>query len=410
MYRVTNFPVAVAQSTLPRLALIGISGYGAIYVGLLREALLAKSVSLVAAVVINPGQEQEIVAELRAGGTVIYGSADELFACEAGKIDLCLIPTGIQWHARMTIAALTAGMNVLVEKPLAGSVADCAAIRRAEVATGCWVAVGFQDIYADEARRLKSQLLEGAIGRLREVKMTGLWPRPRSYFTRNHWAGRRAADGASVLDSPLNNAFAHFVNLGLFFAGSTAGTSASVAVESAELFRAHAIETFDTAVVRGVSSHGVRFWCGFSHATETTREPEILLYGDEGCVEWRHETSCVTTHADGRRETVALPTAASCRGSMFAAVLARLADAGSSICDTDVACRHAEFIEAVQNEAVTRPFPETLVSWRADAAEHGEFPNVRGLDVAIDRAFSRGGLLGSPDVFCNQSLHAATGR
>ncbi|MEY4487948.1 MAG: hypothetical protein RIQ79_456 [Verrucomicrobiota bacterium] len=404
MYRVTNFPVAAAQTALPRLALIGVSGYGTIYVGLLREALRAKTVSLVAAVVINPAQEQETVAELRAGGTLIYGSAEELFAREAGKIDLCLIPTGIQWHARMAIAALTVGMNVLVEKPLAGSVADCAAIRRAELATGRWVAVGFQDIYADEVRRLKNQLTAGAIGRLREVRMIGLWPRPRSYFTRNHWAGRLAADGASVLDSPINNAFAHFVNLGLFFAGSTAATSASVGVESAELFRAHAIETFDTAVVRGVSSQGVRFWCGFSHATEITREPEIRLYGDGGSIAWKHEKSCVTTYADGIREIVALPDTASCRGSMFAAVLARLADAGAWICDTELASRHAEFIEAVQNHSVPRPFPESSVSWCSGTAEHGVFPNVQGLDDRLDRAFSRGAPLGFPDAFCAPRL------
>jgi predicted dehydrogenase len=404
MYRPTPPTSAMSHSSLPRLALIGVTGYGSIYVGLLREALRANSVRLVAAVVIDPAQASATVAELRAGGTAIYGSADELFEKEAGNIDLCLIPTGIQWHARMTIAALAAGMNVLVEKPLAGSVADCTAVRQAEVAAGRWVAVGFQDLYAREVHRLKGQILGGAIGRLREVRMIGLWPRPRAYFTRNHWAGRRAADGAAVLDSPLNNAFAHFINLGLFIAGSSADVSARFEVKSAELYRAQAIEMFDTAVVRGVSDGGVRFWCGFSHDTETTREPEIHFLGDAGRIEWRHEATCVTTSKDGRREVVKLPDTSACRSAMFAAVLARLTDSTAFVCGTAIAERHSAFIEAVQHAAGVRSIPASLIEWRADAVSRSEIPCVRGLADALDRAFAGGTLLGAPEGFGTPSL------
>ncbi len=286
-------------SRLPRVALIGVSGYGSIYLQLIREALNQGTMRLTAAVVINPDQVPDIVAELRAKGTVIYGSSEEFYTREAGRIDLCLIPTGIQWHARLTIAALQAGMNVLVEKPLCGSVADCAAIRRAETEAGRWVAVGFQDIYAIEAQWLKAQILGGAIGELREVRMLGLWPRPRAYFARTGWAGRREADGAAVLDSPLNNAFAHFINLGLYFAGRETSASASVTVDSAELLRAHRIEMFDTALVLGHSPEGVRFWFGVSHAIAQNRQPEIYLHGSTGRAEWWHEQRCVVLDTDG---------------------------------------------------------------------------------------------------------------
>ena len=36
------------------------------------------------------------------------------------------------------------------------------------------------------------------------------------------------ADGTQVLDSPLNNAFAHFVNLSLYFAGPTVAEAAAL--------------------------------------------------------------------------------------------------------------------------------------------------------------------------------------
>ena len=97
------------SARLPRVALIGVTGYGGIYLQLVREALEKKAINLVAAVIINRDQAQETVDELSAGGTTIYSSFDEFLAHQSGKIDLCLIPVGIQWHARLTISALQAG-------------------------------------------------------------------------------------------------------------------------------------------------------------------------------------------------------------------------------------------------------------------------------------------------------------
>src|SRR5690606_37279986 len=108
---------------------------------------------------------------------------------QRGRIDLCLIPTGIPWHARMTIAALRAGANVLVEKPLAGSIAEVEAVHAEEKRSGKFVAVGFQDLYDPGTAWLKKELVSGTIGTIQAVRFLGLWPRRRSYFTRNEWAG-----------------------------------------------------------------------------------------------------------------------------------------------------------------------------------------------------------------------------
>lgn len=383
----------------PRVALIGVTGYGTIYLNLVREALQNRAIELTAAVIINAAEVPEITTELSSYGAVIYSGADEFFARETGRVDLCLIPVGIQWHARMTIAALRAGMNVLVEKPLAGSVEDVLAIREAEEATGRWVAVGFQDLYAAEARWLKAQILGGAIGRLEEVRMLGLWPRPRSYFTRNHWAGRAAADGAAVLDSPLNNAFAHFVNLALFFAGKAPEVSSDALVETAELYRAHQIEMFDTAIVRAVSDGGPRFWFGVSHAISVTREPEICLLGSSGRAEWWHEQRCIITDADGRRKVTALPTSEHSRKRMFNAVLARLKDPAAFICTTSMAEMHTRLVEGVNDSAPVLDFTEDRIHWSRSDTPGGEIPVVRDLADSLGRAFTNGSTLASASPF-----------
>ena len=312
---------------------------------------------------------------------------------EAGRLDLCLIPTGIPWHARMTLAALAAGAHVLVEKPLAGSLSEVAAIRAAEQSTGRFVAVGFQDIYSPVNRWLKEQICAGAIGRLQAVQFLGLWPRPAAYFTRNPWAGRLYANGTQVLDSPLNNAFAHFVNLCLYFAGPSPESAASVQIESAELLRAHAIESFDTSVVQARSPEGVAFWFGATHTCRKVCEPEICLEGTAGRIEWKHERSCVVLHTDGRREERILPDITANRQSMFDAVLAKLRSPDTLVCSTALAERHTAFVEAVHAATSVQPVPPELVSWEHPAAGSALVPVVNGLEAALARAFAAHGQL-----------------
>lgn len=388
----------------PRVALIGVTGYGGIYLQLVRESLAKREINLVAAVIINRDHVPDIAAELSAGGTVIYSSSEEFFAKESGQIDLCLIPVGIQWHARLTIAALRAGMNVLVEKPLAGSLADVTAIRRAEADSGRWVAVGFQDLYALESRWLKEQLLGGVIGDLQDVRMIGLWPRPRAYFARNHWAGCIEADNALVLDSPLNNAFAHFVNLSLFFAGTSPTASTHCTIESADLFRAHPIEMFDTAVVRGVSPSGVRFWFGVSHATAATRQPEIFVRGSNGQAEWWHEQRCVVINTAGNRQIFPLPSTEESRQLMFASVLGRLSDPESFICTTEIAEAHTRFVEGVHHASSVRAFPASSIDWIPEPDTRSEIPSVHGLSEALGQAFLVGLPIGSTSPFVPAEL------
>lgn len=373
----------------PRLALIGVSGYGRIYFELVREALAKGEVELVAAVIIDAERVRDIVVQLQSYGTVIYDDAATFFNEQQGRIDLCLIPVGIPWHARLTVSALRAGMNVLVEKPLAGCVADAEAIRKAEAETGRWVAVGFQDLYADEAHWLKHQLLGGEIGQIREIRMIGLWRRPPGYFTRNDWAGRVASDGVAVLDSPVNNAFAHFINLSLFLAGSAPLESQAIDLHSVELYRAHQIEMFDTAIIRGASASGVRFWFGVSHCAEVDREPEVIILGSEGRAEWLYERQCTLTNSGGIRQ-IPMPSIEQRRKSMFAAVLQRLHSPQAFVCTTDIAREHIRLVEAAQHFSPIQDFPETEICIQTNDQSQVEALYVKNLDQQMARAFDAG--------------------
>lgn len=388
--------VQPAPARRTRVALIGVSGYARIYVDLLREVHDQGLVEIVAVVIINPAEEAAVTAEMQGRGARIYGDYVEMLRVHGGDIEICLIPTGIAWHARMTIAALRAGAHVLVEKPLAGSMAEVEAIRAAERASGRFVAVGFQDIYGPVTGWLKRELCRGLIGEVKSVRFLGFWPRGTAYFSRNHWAGRLHADGVQVLDSPLSNAFGHFVNLCLFFAGRTPHASARASRVEAELFRAHPIDSFDTGVVRAVTAEGVSLWFGATHALHTVLEPEILIEGTQGKALWRHEQDCVVEVDGAAPQRVPLPMTIETRRAMFANVLRRPVDAEAIICDVDLAAEHMAMIEGIHRAAPIRSFPSDWVTWR----EMGNLPGgvspvpcVRGLEVAMRAAFAAQTLL-----------------
>jgi predicted dehydrogenase len=387
-------------SRTPRIALIGVTGYAAIYLQILRPFLARGEVELVAVAIINRAQPAAAAAaaELAGRGAKIYETTEAFFTAEAGRVEVCLIPTGIAWHARLSVSAMRAGMHVLVEKPLAGSRADVELIRRVERETGRWVAVGFQDIYSEAATTLRAELDSGVIGQVRSVAAFGLWPRPVSYYTRNHWAGCLRADDADVLDSPLNNAFAHFVNLGLFFADRDDWAGEAPVFRDAELWRVNAIESFDTAVVRGRLAGDVRFWFGFSHATREVHEPEILLTGTLGKARWVHEGQIEIETNDGGRRVAAMPDAFESRKRMLRAVLARLRDPEVWVCDTTLAAKHTAFICGLHAFAGIFDAPGHLVE--PQLSPEGEVVHlcVTGLGAAMQRAFATGGTLAGSGI------------
>lgn len=383
---------------VPRVALIGVSGYGRIHLQLIRECLARAEITLVAVVVINPHEEAAAVAELKGRGCRIYNDYQQMLAAEHGQIDLCMIPTGIHWHAEMSIAALKAGANVLVEKPLAASLADAAAIAQAEQASGRFVAVGFQDYYESATQWLKSKVHGGAIGDLQEVRFLGIWPRPRSYYLRNDWAGRLNAGGKPVLDSPLNNAFAHFVMLALYFAGAARDAAGGpIGIEGAELRRAHDIESFDTAVVRARAG-GVKLWFGVSHACRPQFEPEITLIGSHGRASWHYERE--VRIGEGERRAMADITGA--RREMMAAVLSRVHDTQVRVCSPRIAVRHTELIIDLHARFPIVPFAAGEIDWTEAGASPAAIPIVRGLEPALHRAYTESSSLAG--VGCGQNV------
>jgi UDP-N-acetyl-2-amino-2-deoxyglucuronate dehydrogenase len=131
------------------------------------------------------------------------------------RVDLVIVTTTHPAHAGPTIAALEAGANVLVEKPLAVSLADCDTILDAARRTGRWVSVVSQRRFYAPCQRMRQAIDAGKIGRpaLGTVQLYG-W-RDEAYYGSDAWRGTWADEGGGVL---VNQA-PHQLDLLLWYMG-----------------------------------------------------------------------------------------------------------------------------------------------------------------------------------------------
>jgi predicted dehydrogenase len=373
-----------------RAALVGVSGYGRWHLLMAMEQMLLGRLQLAGVTVINATEQAMITRRLARMGVPVFESFEEMMAALAGKIDLLLLPTAIQWHTRMTLAGLRAGAHVLVEKPVAATVGEVDAILAAQAAAGRLVAVGYQDLYDPVTHAIKQRVLAGEIGRLRTVTVRGQWPRSSLYFARNGWAGRLRADNGWVLDSPVNNAFAHFLMLALFWAGETAGEAAVIAEVEAELYRAGQIESFDTASLRLRTAAGVEILLFVSHAGQKERAPEVKLAGDAGTITWTYEQAYAVERPGGARETGAVPGQLDIRLRVLDAVLDRLETGAGFVVTPALVREHTRLINALHEYFPIRNVPPAYLDIKESG--QGVYRRIRGLDELIEEAAPGGRL------------------
>lgn len=381
-----------AKPTSPpiRAALVGVSGYGRWHLLMAIEQMLLGRLELAGATVINATEQTMITRRLARLGVPVFATFEEMMATLAGKIDLLMLPTAIQWHTRMTLAGLQAGAHVLVEKPVAATVGEVDAILAAQAATGRLVAVGYQDLYDPVTHAIKQRVLAGEIGRLRTVTVRGQWPRSSLYYARNGWAGRLRADNGWVLDSPVNNAFAHFLMLALFWAGETAGEAAVITELDAELYRAGQIECFDTASLRLRTAAGAEILLYVSHAGQKERAPEVKLTGDAGTVTWTYEQAYTVERTGFTRETGSVPAQLDIRLQVLDAVLDRLETGNGFVVTPALVREHTRLINALHEFFPISSVPAQHLE--IEESGQGVYRRIRGFDGLLEEA-AKGGRL-----------------
>lgn len=379
------------QSHSVRFGCVGLGGYAGASCEFLEQCgddpAIAGPIALSA--VYEPDQRRfaRRIEQLRQRGVRVVGRYEDLLA---GPVDAIWLPLPIDLHRPFTIQALEAGKGVLCEKPAAGSVDDVDAMIAARDRCRRPVLIGYQHVYDPITAQVKRLLLDGAIGPVRSVTAWACWPRSTDYFSRNDWAGRHQRNGDWVMDSPANNALAHYLNLPLFLLGETNNESAALNSVEAELYRANAIENYDTASIRVTTERGVRLLVLFTHACGESRGPTIRIEGDEGVLTLEPD---VQTTLTTRRSSQSWPAYGDCRRHMIAAMRQMIRDgqAPGTLSTLESARAQVVVVNAASQAAYVRNIPQAVVRQVSMDDQHAMA--VRGIESVFEKASSAGKML-----------------
>lgn len=218
-------------------------------------------------------------------GVPCQSYADVLRRPDVDVVSICT-PSG--QHAEQAIAAANAGKHILVEKPMALSLADADAMIDACVHNGVKLGIALQRRAEPLYIRVREAIAAGDLGELTLGVITMPYSRDAAYYAQAEWRGTWALDGGGV----LMNQGIHLVDLLVWFMGDPVS------------IHAHADTLHRPVEVEDVAAATLRFANG-SLATitaTTTAAPgfphRIELYGTNGGIQIEGETVGAWTLAD----------------------------------------------------------------------------------------------------------------
>ncbi|MXZ19438.1 MAG: Gfo/Idh/MocA family oxidoreductase [Caldilineaceae bacterium SB0665_bin_25] len=217
---------------------------------------------------------------------------DDLLADPA--VDAVCICTPSGQHAQQAIAAASSGKHVLVEKPMALSLADADAMIATCRENGVQLGVCLQRRAEPLFRRVHDAIHGGDLGDITLGVVTMPYFRDEPYYAQADWRGTWEMDGGGV----LMNQGIHIVDLLLWFLGDP------VEVHAFADSRHRSVEIEDTAAAVLRFDNGAVATITATVATEPGFPHRLEVYGTNGGIQIEGESVLRWGLADAARETV----------------------------------------------------------------------------------------------------------
>ena len=372
----------------PRFVVVGLGGYALVHIEAVRW-LASQNVATLSGVValdVDRKARPELVSTLKKERVVLYESLDQ-FLDSGHPADVLTVPVGIAAHVPMSVSALRAGLDVYCEKPVAATVQDVDRLVTVQEQTGRKVAVGYQHLSSNSIQQIKARILDGRLGPVRRATLLCGWPRSRQYYTRNEWTGKMRIDGHWILDSPANNALAHYVMNVLYLCGAGTQPTAVPKNVRAGLYRANPIEGPDTVEMEMETDTGARVHCCLTHARATAFGPSIRLECERGRVYWETDNGkAIIRYVRGGTEEFDNQTHEHWRFDGFKDLVQAIRDNRPPLCTPALARSQTLAINAMHEACpvvrqIPAEFTQVVEDWEMFPPNtRGEFFRVRSLD------------------------------
>lgn len=136
--------------------------------------------------------------------TSIARYTDYLKMLDEVKPTLVSIATESGIHARIALDCIDRGIHVIIEKPMAMSIADADEIIRRSEEKGVKVCACHQNRFNVAVQKTRAALEAGRFGRLSHGSIHVRWNRNEGYYTQAPWRGTWAQDGGCLMNQCIH--------------------------------------------------------------------------------------------------------------------------------------------------------------------------------------------------------------
>ena len=154
-------------------------------------------------VVRDNAEEKIIKFELKDRDIRIYEDYQELLANE--DLDLIAIATESGKHAQIAIDCINAGCHVIIEKPIALSIADADAIIKAGKEKDVLVCANHQNRFNKSIQEIRKAIDRKRFGKLLYGTAHIRWARDHEYYDRASWRGTWEQDGGALMNQCIHD-------------------------------------------------------------------------------------------------------------------------------------------------------------------------------------------------------------
>lgn len=123
---------------------------------------------------------------------------------EENALNLVSIATESGSHAKIALDCIDKGVNVIIEKPMAMSLADADEIIRRSEAKDVKVAACHQNRFNVAVQKLRTAIESGRFGKLSHGTIHVRWNRNQGYYTQALWRGTWAEDGGALMNQCIH--------------------------------------------------------------------------------------------------------------------------------------------------------------------------------------------------------------
>lgn len=192
------------------------------------------------------------------------------------EIELVAIATESGKHAAIALDCIDAGKNVIIEKPMAMSMADADEIIRRSSEKGVKVSACHQNRFNVAVQKTREALEAGRFGRMSHGAIHVRWNRNKGYYDQAPWRGTWEQDGGCLMNQCI-----HGIDLLRWMMG---GKPVSVYAQTRQRFHDY-LEAEDVGcAVVSFADGSVGLIEGTTNVYPKNLEETLYLFGENGTV------------------------------------------------------------------------------------------------------------------------------